>query len=306
VGPSGTTRTRVVNSLYKLTRPLRPFASQMHVRKKARVPIINMVTHFGFECDIALGGHNGADTSSYARTQLSRFRSFPIIVVFLKVLLNQQGLDKPFTGGLGSYALYVLVASHIDHHLALGGDDDPAEVLYTFFFRYGGVKHTNSKISSSYRTLLSQDIIIQTDDGGSADMKSCFQIENCITIFETCWRMLQKRLKGNFNKKFSILQYMVDAVKLEHGRSQCKKQADSKLKQVVGGRMHGRSISYSTTAIAGLPREEKNDGPGDLEARELIKGYGESVETFIPVEELSKKRKTTKSNRRKRHKSSPF
>ena len=76
VGPSGKTRTRVVNSLYKLTRPLRPFASQMHVRKQARVPIINMVTTFGFECDIALGGHNGTDTSSYASTQLSRFKRY--------------------------------------------------------------------------------------------------------------------------------------------------------------------------------------------------------------------------------------
>jgi hypothetical protein len=74
VGPTGTTRTRVVNSLYKLTRPLRSFASNMHVRRKARVPIINMVTHFGFECDIALGGHNGTDTSSYATKQLSRFK----------------------------------------------------------------------------------------------------------------------------------------------------------------------------------------------------------------------------------------
>jgi len=151
VGPSGNIRTRVVNSLYKLSRPLRSYASQMHVRKKARVPIINMVTHFGFECDIALGGHNGTDTSSYANTQLSRFRryvpfmylglsfpshvalyhlvcsplrsffpntlfSFPTLVVFLKILLNQQGLDKPFTGGLGSYSLYVLVASHVSQN----------------------------------------------------------------------------------------------------------------------------------------------------------------------------------------------
>lgn len=40
-------------------------------------------------------------------------QSFAIVVLFLKVLLNQQGLDKPFTGGLGSFKLYVLVASHV-------------------------------------------------------------------------------------------------------------------------------------------------------------------------------------------------
>lgn len=40
-------------------------------------------------------------------------RSFAPIVLVLKVLMVQQGLDKPFTGGLGSYKLYVLVAHHV-------------------------------------------------------------------------------------------------------------------------------------------------------------------------------------------------
>jgi len=74
IGPSGRTRTLVINSLYKLTRPLRQHAKQMNVRRKARVPIINIVTHFGFECDIAIGGHNGTDTSSYASNQMARFK----------------------------------------------------------------------------------------------------------------------------------------------------------------------------------------------------------------------------------------
>lgn len=60
-----------------------------------------------------MGGHNGADTSSYATTQVSRFQSFPAVVVVLKVLLSEHNLDKPFTGGLGSFSLYVLVAHHV-------------------------------------------------------------------------------------------------------------------------------------------------------------------------------------------------
>ena len=39
--------------------------------------------------------------------------SFATVVLFLKVLLQQADLDKPFTGGLGSYKLYVLVANHV-------------------------------------------------------------------------------------------------------------------------------------------------------------------------------------------------
>ncbi|CAM9946713.1 unnamed protein product [Choristocarpus tenellus] len=32
----------------------------------------------------------------------------------LKVFLHQRGLDKPFTGGLGSFRLYGLLAYHLD------------------------------------------------------------------------------------------------------------------------------------------------------------------------------------------------
>ena len=39
--------------------------------------------------------------------------SFAPIVLLLKVLMAQQDFDKPFTGGLGSYKLYVLVAYHV-------------------------------------------------------------------------------------------------------------------------------------------------------------------------------------------------
>jgi hypothetical protein len=90
---------------------------------------------------------------------LSPFSFAPIVLV-LKVLMVQQGLDKPFTGGLGSYKLYVLVAHHVSYfnfpkmldvsiqispiskcliflfnqyqiecHLANGGMDRPSEIL---------------------------------------------------------------------------------------------------------------------------------------------------------------------------------
>ena len=137
-------------------------------------------------------------------------------------------------------------------------------------------------------------------------MKSCFQIENCVTVFEACWRMLQKRLSGNFNQNYSILQFMIDAMKLELDRSQSKKQADSKLKEVCGGKKNQKdtnTVSYSTATNVGMPREEKMDANADDEARELIKGYGQNVETFIPVEEISKQRTTTKSKKKKKKRS---
>ena len=155
---------------------------------------------------------------------------------------------------------------------------------------------------------------IHTQDGGSADMKSCFQIENCVTIFESCWQMLRKRLKGNFNQRFSILQYMIDAEKLRQGRNQCKTTVENKLRQVLGGRiLNGQSFPRSppVSRIPGLPREEKKDVTGDQEARELIRGYGQSVQRFMPIIEEqpgagAKKRKNPKkNNKKKRPKTSP-
>ena len=56
--------------------------------------------------------------NSNRREEISSFLtrsccSFATVVLFLKILLNQQGLDKPFTGGLGSYKLYVMVCHHV-------------------------------------------------------------------------------------------------------------------------------------------------------------------------------------------------
>ena len=74
-GPTGKTRIRVVSVLQGLTSHLRrsSFTNTVACRSKARVPIVNCNTRTGFEGDIAIGGHNGMDTSTYARTQVGRF-----------------------------------------------------------------------------------------------------------------------------------------------------------------------------------------------------------------------------------------
>ncbi len=76
MGPTGKARTQVVSALVSLTRQLRKsnFTHTIECRTKARVPIVNCSTRTGFEGDIAIGGHNGVDTSMYASSQVKRFR----------------------------------------------------------------------------------------------------------------------------------------------------------------------------------------------------------------------------------------
>ena len=69
-------RVKVIRALNALGRRLRGCLPlhHLHVRKKARVPIINLQTRYGYECDIAVGGHQGMDTSGYAVAQCRRFQ----------------------------------------------------------------------------------------------------------------------------------------------------------------------------------------------------------------------------------------
>jgi len=75
------TRVKVIRALNALGRRLRGSLPllHLHVRKKARVPIINIGTRYGYECDIAIGGHQGMDTSGYAVAQCQRFQRWVTI-----------------------------------------------------------------------------------------------------------------------------------------------------------------------------------------------------------------------------------
>jgi hypothetical protein len=49
---------------------------QSFVRQNARVPIINLVTSYGFQVDISIGGQTGMDTSSFANQMVASYRRY--------------------------------------------------------------------------------------------------------------------------------------------------------------------------------------------------------------------------------------
>jgi hypothetical protein len=77
LGPTGWIRSEVVNALTRLTNHLRKqrhrLADRVQLIKTARVPIIKVATCLGVEADIAVGGHNGTDTSAYAASLVQLF-----------------------------------------------------------------------------------------------------------------------------------------------------------------------------------------------------------------------------------------
>lgn len=200
-------RKKVLSALYRISGILRrhPLLSgdfrsnttpKMEVRRFAKVPILAFETNIGVEGDVAIGdGHNGTDTSGYASTMNSRYRSFAPVVLLLKILLKQADLDKPFTGGIGSYKLYVMVAFHLERHVGLnGGNDDPSEVLLAFFYRYCG---SFSSIDTAAITPLRPTTILTTNDGGMAEMRPVFRLAECEKVFQITFQRLVTLFEGN-------------------------------------------------------------------------------------------------------------
>eukprot|EP00934_Nitzschia_sp_Nitz4_P008632 Nitzschia sp. Nitz4//scaffold74_size92883//53864//58924//NITZ4_004827-RA/size92883-augustus-gene-0.6-mRNA-1//1//CDS//3329557607//8622//frame0 len=215
-------RKLVIRALNSLSRRIRKkcLAQQVTVRKWARVPIINMATEAGFECDITVAGFNGTDTSSFANFQCQRFKSFSTVVVLLKVLLEQHDLDKPFTGGLGSFRLYVLVAHHIEKHLQLGGNDSAAEVLLMFLYRYGLADPNTDPDSDHLKTPLEVNQKVrnsgdQHGEGASVAELNGVNTELCVHMFRLCFHKLHDQLYGN---EARVLHHIIDATKLKAQR----------------------------------------------------------------------------------------
>jgi len=211
------TRRLVVSSLRRLGNALRKCSvhDKHELRSRARVPIIALETRIGVEADVALGGHSGTDTSEYAGMLLRKYNSFAQVVLLLKILLRQNDLDKPFTGGLGSYKLYVLVSYHIERHLKSGGKDLPSEVLISLLFRYGGFGRNRASTTLSNAMTLSSH-------GGMADMQPVFRLDDIEHAFANSFNRLSKafdifkRKKGT--NKISLLGAIVDPVKLNEER----------------------------------------------------------------------------------------
>ena len=107
----------------------------------------------------------------------------------------------------------------IERHLALGGSDSPAEMLFTFLFRYGNVNGFR-KIPNAARTNLFQSDGITCEDGGFAEVKSCFRRRDCIEVFETLWWKLKLCLEQKAG--CSLIRCLVNAIELgdKRGESQ--------------------------------------------------------------------------------------
>eukprot|EP00232_Nephroselmis_pyriformis_P014730 CAMPEP_0182897910 /NCGR_PEP_ID=MMETSP0034_2-20130328/27173_1 /TAXON_ID=156128 /ORGANISM="Nephroselmis pyriformis, Strain CCMP717" /LENGTH=310 /DNA_ID=CAMNT_0025031851 /DNA_START=188 /DNA_END=1117 /DNA_ORIENTATION=- len=70
----------------------------------AKVPIIKGVDlACGLPVDISLGASNGERAIGYVRSQVVKYEALRPLMLVVKALLSQRGLNEVFTGGIGSY-----------------------------------------------------------------------------------------------------------------------------------------------------------------------------------------------------------
>jgi non-canonical poly(A) RNA polymerase PAPD5/7 len=87
----------------------------LHSLPQARVPVLKFVVDPGIQIDLTIDELRGPLNVVSVR-QL--FTSFPILLpaqLFLKCLLRLNDLDQPYTGGISSYTLHLLLVAYLQH-----------------------------------------------------------------------------------------------------------------------------------------------------------------------------------------------
>ncbi|CBN79338.1 conserved unknown protein [Ectocarpus siliculosus] len=143
-------KARAVSGLRKLGKQLlkKRWVEKFEFRSRAKVPIIAMLdARGGVDCDVSWAGDGGGGDcwedpaeapgpTYFAKMFPGTFRPLALI---LKVFMRQRGLDKPFTGGVGSFKLYALIASHLQACGCERAQQQPRDLghlLLGFFRRY--------------------------------------------------------------------------------------------------------------------------------------------------------------------------
>lgn len=99
----------------------RNMSKDMQVIAKARVPIIKFEeAESGYLFDISFDVANGPEAAANVRALMETLPPMRLLVTVIKVFLQQRELNEVYSGGLGSYAVLVMVASFLQMHSSRG------------------------------------------------------------------------------------------------------------------------------------------------------------------------------------------
>ncbi|XP_028811985.1 terminal nucleotidyltransferase 4B [Denticeps clupeoides] len=115
--------------------------SSVKVLDKATVPIIKLTDSYTeVKVDISFNVQNGVKAAELIKDYKKKFPVLPYLVLVLKHFLLQRDLNEVFTGGIGSYSLFLMVVSFLQMHEREEGSSPNANIgvlLIEFFELYG-------------------------------------------------------------------------------------------------------------------------------------------------------------------------
>lgn len=225
------------------------WSDKIEFRSRAKVPIINLFHLNGVECDVSIG-QAAKDTSELvAALKTKTGPALFVLSAFLKVFLAQLDLDKPFTGGLGSFKLYLMIARHVSDFYPNYQRQLPAtpsehtsalvygEMLLSFLQFYGNPLNLNEHsdvafdgVSVSFsNTRLAREL--QTSFRTAHDILIAASQQR-LALLKQRWRQRQQGQQSweeddaSNEYSLSLLGTVIDAARLRQQRSQHQKQCD--------------------------------------------------------------------------------
>eukprot|EP00347_Sterkiella_histriomuscorum_P022131 403331574 len=110
------------------------------VLKNTKVPLIKITdSEFGVNVDISFNRTNGVYCVKLVKQLLQMFPELKPLMMVLKCFLKSRQLNEPYSGGVGSFLLTMMVTSFLQRQYKLGNTNnlDLGKQLLDFFKLYG-------------------------------------------------------------------------------------------------------------------------------------------------------------------------
>lgn len=128
----------------KLAKQSCSWMDKLEVRSGAKIPIVNFFTN-GVEVDVSLQGIGSEKNTHFVEQSVQLYgRTLINLATVLKMFLQQLDMDKPFTGGLGSFRIYVMIVNLLEKRYKRMGkkqkkqdNQNIGELLIEFYKMYG-------------------------------------------------------------------------------------------------------------------------------------------------------------------------
>jgi hypothetical protein len=232
---------------------------KIEFRHRAKVPIINYHHRNSIECDISIG-QIAKDTSELVLSIKQNIKGNILFILsaFLKIFLYQLSLDKPFTGGLGSFKLYIMIAKHIKdffpqyYERATSGQEKEKDsrgcgmLFHDKDINYGGILQSFLSFYGNPSNLNEFTIISLIEDTVHSNAFITFEGTKQVTSIQHAFFLASTILEKAINIRKEIIR---ERLASSIHQQQQEQQQQQKQPQQNSKKQHSRSFKEEDTVV---------------------------------------------------------